>query len=343
MPSDADIALVSLGTTPGLRLADDAFAALAAECGAPCTILRVEIGAAGRLRRQVAVTDLVEALAARRVRPRARAVVFSTVTAALLAKRPDVPWAVRFDSPAALNRPGSTGLWQRRQERRVLRRAPLLLPWGEAAGAAARAELGGRTAPMIPFGVPVEAARGDQGPSFDALAYAGYPRKRGLELLVRAWAEVAPAGGRFGIGGIDSARGRDWLRRHDLEEPEGIEWLGLVERERWLGLVARARVFVNASHHEDHGISQLEALAAGTPLATVPSPGAYEALPIARQLYSQLVSPDLPRALATGLAMPPQRRAEYAERAWELLAPYRPDALRGRMQDEVLPALGLGP
>src|SRR5213079_2593671 len=95
--------------------------------------------------------------------------------------------------------------------------------------------------------------------------------------------------------------GVKWLERCGLSEPAGVEWHGLVRREEWLALQALSRVFVNASRREDHGITQLEALAAGCALVTIPSPGPYEALPIARALEPSLVSDDLASALRAGL------------------------------------------
>ena len=59
--------------------------------------------------------------------------VYSTVTAAFLQPRTG-EYAVRFDSPAALNRPGVSGAWQRQAERRALAGARCLLPWSEGAG-----------------------------------------------------------------------------------------------------------------------------------------------------------------------------------------------------------------
>ncbi|MEA2404621.1 MAG: hypothetical protein QOE08_1268, partial [Thermoleophilaceae bacterium] len=115
MASGPDIALVSLGTTPGLMRSDASFAALVRAAGASCEVVPIHLGGiANRLRRHVTITDLVEALAARRSARgiEARAVVFSTVTTAML-QRPRVPYAVRFDAPAALNRQGPSGAWQR--------------------------------------------------------------------------------------------------------------------------------------------------------------------------------------------------------------------------------------
>ena len=132
--------------------------------------------------------------------------------------------------------------------------------------------------------------------------------------------------------------------RCGVAEPPGVEWTGAVPHDRWLARVARARAFVNASRREDHGLAQLEALAAGTPLVTVPSPGAYEALPIARALAPDLVATDvsapaLATAIRAGLALPDRRG--YAEGAAAAMRPYRGDAVLAVVRGEVAPALGL--
>jgi len=295
----------------------------------------VRIGAAGALRRNAAITDLVESLAARRApRPRARVVVFSTVTAALL-QRDSGPYAVRFDSPAALNRLGFAGVWQRRAERRALAGARCLLPWSEAAGQAAP---GG--APRVILPVPIEHSSQAGTRDVDALAYAGDPKKRGLDSLCLAWAQ-AGAGARLVIGGIERERALRWLGRRGVEEPAGVEWIGPVARDAWLETVQRARLFVNASRREDYGIAQLEALSAGAALVTVPSAGPYEALPLARRLAPGLVREDLAGALAAGLALADSELEDYRRAAAEELAPYRPAAVQALVAERVIPALGL--
>ena len=335
MSAQNDIALVSLGTTPGLRRADAQFAELAREAGATCDIVDVNIGAAGKLRRQVTLTDLVEARAARRAAKAvsARAVVYSTVTAALLQPRRG-RYAVRFDSPASLNRSGLSGAWQRRRERDVLAAADLLLPWGRAA---AQKAPGDTLRIELPVALPEISAAPER--DIDAVAYAGYPRKRGLDVLCAAWNATAPEGARLVIGGVERERGVAWLERHGVEEPAGAEWPGRLPEADWLALVSRARLFVNASRWEDHGLAQLEALAAGAALVTVRSPGAYEALPLAHLLDVRLVSESLEDALRAGLALGDAERAEYAERARELLIPYRRESVLALMRDLVLPRL----
>jgi glycosyltransferase involved in cell wall biosynthesis len=336
-----DVALLSLGTTLGLRHADDALAGLLADAGLSCRVVRVRFGASGRLRRQITAIDAVEGLAARRAARAtrdARAVIVSGATTALMLRRPRVPWAVRFDSPTALNREGWSGAWQRTRERRVFRAADVLLPWGRAAAAAV-------THPrVITLPVPVQAppSAADRAP--EVLAYAGWLWKRGVDILCAAWSIAAPPGVRLVIGGADRAAGLAWLARCGIAEPPRVEWAGSVPHDEWLARVARARAFVNASRREDHGLAQLEALAAGTPLVTVPSPGAYEALPIARALAPDLVAADLSApalaaALRAGLALADRER--YARQAAAALAPYRRDAVLAVVRDEVIPALRL--
>lgn len=337
-----DIALVSLGTTPGLVRSDESFAALVRAAGATCEVVPVRIGRrAGALRRQIAVTDLVEALAARRSARgvQARAVVYSTITAALLQGRPSLPYAIRFDATASLNRPGLGGAWQRAAERRPLRGARLLLPVSR--GAEAGVPVSGP--PVMRLPIPVEEVPGAPVRDVDAVAYAGYPRKRALEVLCRAWAAAGPAGGRFVIGGLDREKGTRWLDRCGVSEPAGVEWAGELPRSEWLRLVARARTYVNASRWEDFGLGPLEALSAGTPLVTVPTRGSFEALPMARELAPALVADDLSAALRAGLALTEEERSVYAARARELLEPYREERAVALVRDTVLPALGIEP
>ena len=295
---------------------------------------------------------MVEARAARNVASgvKARVVVYSTVTAAMMQK-PKGPYAVRFDSPAAVNRPGASGAWSRRREVKVLAGATALLPWGQAAMRVIPPEA--KQVPAIPLHVPIEeppsadraatiAGVGER--DIDALAYAGYPEKRGLDVLVQAWQMPGLADRRrLRVTGIERDRALAWLKKRKIEEPVGVEWAGLLDPGQFKYTLSRTRLFINASRQEDHGLSQLEALAAGAALVTVTSEGPYEALPIATKLDSQLVSPTVsPQSLSFAIKAGFQVDLDdYARRADELLAPYRPDAVRQVFHEQVLPALGL--
>lgn len=343
-----DIALVSLGTTMGLRGADEALAGQIRAAGASCRIVVADMGAAAGLRRSMALTDLVEGLAARRAaRTPARAVIYSSITAALLQPH-RAPAAVRFDATARLNRPGLGGAWQRRREGAVLARATMLLPMSEEAARSALAAAGPGAPPSVTLPAPVAPgpapAPAETGRGPDAAAYGADPHKRGIDLLCEAWRAAAPEGGRLVVAGLGREQALRRLDEAGVAEPPGVEWLGAVPHERWLQTVAGARVFVSSARHEDWGLAQMEALSAGTPLVTVPSSGANVALPLARELAPELVAPrrtaaDLAAALRAGLAMGAQERQTYARDADRLLAPFREEELRRRVAEEVLPML----
>jgi glycosyltransferase involved in cell wall biosynthesis len=277
-------------------------------------------------------------------------VVYSTVTAALM-QRPSGKYAVRFDSPASENRQGASGAWSRRREAKVLAGADLLLPWGHAALKAIPQEA--RNVPAIPLHVPIEGGpsaersasiAGTAERDIDVLAYAGYPEKRGLDILIQAWQTSGlHTQRRLRVTGIERDRALEFLKKKKIAEPVGLEWSGLLEPGQFRYTLSRTRVFVNASRREDHGLSQLEALAAGAVLVTVASEGPYEALPLATKLDSRLIaatpsSQSLAFALRAGFQVDLD---DYAQRAAELLKPYRREAIQQVFEERVLPALGL--
>ena len=109
--------------------------------------------------------------------------------------------------------------------------------------------------------------------------------------------------------------------------------------------MASARTFVNASREEDWGLAQMEALAAGTPLVTVPTPGPNLALPLARRLAPELVAGESTAAALAGSAArrpgarAPAQRERYREEAARLLEPYTEERVRRVVAEEVLPRL----
>jgi glycosyltransferase involved in cell wall biosynthesis len=255
--------------------------------------------------------------------------------------------AVRFDEPAATNRAGlGTGLLHA-LERRALGRVRLLLPMGVEPGAEARAI--GVATPMIALPVAIETDAGPWRPRDPVvLAYAGNPRKKGLELLIGAWARAARPGWRLVVTGLDRDAGLRHIARHGIGEPPGVEWAGLVAPARYAELLRSAAVFVSASRHEDYGLAQLEALGAGLALVTVAATGPYPALGIARAAGPRLVASEasaeaLGTALDAALAMDDDERARAAGTARELLRPHSREELRRRLAEQVLPMLAPRP
>ncbi len=341
----ADVLLVSLGSTEGLRRADDELQDSLRRAGARVAIARPH---PPEPLPTLMLTDFVWARAARacathilkqqRDTP-ARAVIYSSTTAALLWKRPG---AIRFDATAAGNRRGRHGYWQRPLERRRLSQAPLLLPWSEgglreAPDAARR----GDRALVLP--VPVEASGPlDAQRDIAAVTYAANPQKKGLDRVLAAWRNLraqhthdpAIADEELVVAGASAAR----LERAGLISPgePGVRVVGSLIPADFRALLRRARVFVCAPRREDYGIAQLEALADGCQLVTTRAPGPYAALAIARQLDPRLVGGDLEGGLRAALEQP---HADYSERAREALAPFTRESVDRLVAEQLLPRL----
>ena len=93
-----------------------------------------------------------------------RAVVVSTTTAAMLAPLGDRPYAVRFDAPATLNRPGRRNAIQHALERRRLAEARLLLPLSHAAARAVPAGSARSVVVPMPIAASGPTGRADGSP-----------------------------------------------------------------------------------------------------------------------------------------------------------------------------------
>lgn len=352
-----DVLVVSLGATGGLRAADRELCDSIFRAGAT-----VELVTARRPRevRTLMLTDLMWAIAAREaavtgiVRCSPRAIVYSSVTAALLWPREG---AIRFDALAAGNRPHRHGLWQRLFERRRLSESPLLLPWSELA----LSEVEGLSASawdrVLPLPVPVEPSRpcvdrsrgvgsggagaggSASGGAHDgvrdivAITYAANPTKKGLDRVLAAWEDARREGETLVVVGTTEQE----LRKAGISQPSaGVDFVGMLSPTEYRALLRRSRVFVTAPRREDHGIAQLEALVDGCMLVTTVAPGPYVALPIAKALDERLVSDDLRLALRCALDDP---LPGYAVRADVALRPLRRAEVDRVVAEQVLPRL----
>jgi glycosyltransferase involved in cell wall biosynthesis len=331
MPSP-DVLLVGLGSTHGLRAAEDELAGALSRAGAGVVLARAAPPA--REVRTFALTDLVWARAARRAAVEAlaahepRAIVYSTTTAALLWP---LPGAIRFDAAAAANRPGRHGLWQRPVERRRLRGAPLLVPQD----AGALVEAGAPATPSVVVPIPVEpsgpdGATGDAARDVAAVTYATNPYKKGLDRVLAAWALARAPGEELVVAGVAGPDG------------DGIRYAGTLTPADFRALLRRARVYVTAPRREDYGIAQLEALADGCRVVTTAAPGPYAALPLLRAGgLGWVVAPaDDASALAGAVRSALDDDApDYATRALAALAPFRRAAVDRIVAEQLLPRL----
>ena len=346
-----DVLLVSLGTTLGWRVADEMLLEQLRHAGASTAVVSVGRGAADRLRRGYPLNDLVEMHAARRTartaveRHEPRALIVSSTTAAMLLPKLPVPYAVRFDGPARLNRPGTRNAPLHALERRGMSRARITIPYSVAGAEALPA---GAARPIV-VSPPI-----DPSASHDsieraerarvAVAYVPDPKAKGLDVLVAGWVAAAVPDARLEVYGLDPDWARSHLRRSGVPEPGSLDLRGTVSADQFRGRLRRARVYLAAARWEDWGQAPLEALADGTLLATVPSGGPYEGLRLARRLDPSLVATEIdPTALAPAIRvafeMPDERAAAYRQNATELLRPYRSEAVQETVTNELLPAL----
>ena len=326
----ADVLLVSLPGTAGLREADAELAASLRRAGAE---VAEALASAPRELRTHALNELAWARAGRAAAQagieahQPRAILYSTSTAALLAP---APGAIRFDAPAAGNRPGRHGIWQRPVERRRFAAASLLVPWSE--GGLAEAPRPRADAVVVPVPVTESGPLGER--DIAAITYGANPRKKGLADVLAAWASTRREGEELVVAGLAAPS--------NGTVPEGVRYTGMLDRGEYRALLRRARLFVTAPLREDYGIAQLEALADGCALVTTPAPGPYVALPLARSLDPRLV-PAIPSGLAAAVrAALDEPLPDYTARAREALSPWRPEAVDRVVAEELLPRLVAG-
>jgi hypothetical protein len=255
--------------------------------------------------------------------------MYSTTTAALLWPRPGV---IHFDAPAAGNRPGRHGLWQRPVERRRFAEAPLVV--AQSSGGLEEAPAHG-DALVIP--VPVEpSGPPEEDRDLAAVTYAADAEKKGLSRVLDAWSRARRDGEELVVAGTRGPGPMGTGPRGEGPAGEGVRFAGLLAPDEFRALLRRARVYVTAPRREDYGLAQLEALADGAMLVTTEAPGPYAALPLARELDPRLVGDDLASALRVALDDP---RDDYAEDARTALLPFRRGSVDALVMQELLPRL----
>jgi hypothetical protein len=347
MSNRLDVLLLSLGTTLGWRVADRLFLEQLERAGLSTAAVSVRFGAAGRLRRAYPVNDLVEALSARRalrsaLRSRCPgALVISTTTAAMLAQTGSLPYAVRLDAPACLNRAGPQNAGLHALERRALSRAALVLPWSQAALSALPA--GSAPAVVVPPAVERSAEPVWKRERL-AVAYTPDVKAKGLDIVCAAWAAAALEDARLQIFGVERDVAMAYLKRMQTPVAEGVDFAGWRPAAEFRSALRHARAYAGGARWEDFGQAPLEALADGALLATVPSGGPFEALPLALDLDPRLVAPSLdPAGLAAALRaafeLPDREMRAYRERAANLLERFRSEAIQRVVEREVVPVL----
>jgi glycosyltransferase involved in cell wall biosynthesis len=353
-----DVLMVRGDTTPGLRRGDDSLAAALRRAG--CSVAQVSPDY--RLRRLLVISrytgvvpDLAECLDARRAttvalrRYAPRCIIYGAWFGGGLQPKSRLGprSAVRFDSPPSLSRAGRGGVSLLRVlEARMFRTTGYLLPWGVTMPPTLQAALP-RGANVVPLPVPIGGSGDDLGETprtEGAVFYAGSnPYKKGLDIGLTAWSAAGLQSTTLAVAGIDREAGLRWCDHHKVAVSENVEWVGVVRADAFRRLLRSRSLYLAASRYEDHGLAQLEAMADGALLVTVPSAGPFEPVTIARQLPGELVADTIgAQALAAALTraarLSEETRAEYRRRARLLTNEYSEETLDKRLQ-RILPSL----
>lgn len=267
----------------------------------------------------------------------------SNIAAAVAARRWDVPLVVSTRgmlTPWALRH----HRWKKRlawwtYQKWVLRQAALFHVTSQEEVNALR-DLGlEQPAAVIPNGVPLpelSQAEAQQSTKKQALFLSRLHPKKGLPMLLEAWAEVDPAGWTLELVGPseDGHRAELEAQARRLGVEDQVHFAGPVSDDEKWDVYRRADLFVLPTHSENFGIVVAEALAAGVPaLTTTGAP------------WSDLevhdcgwwVEPDadaLADALAEAVARGPEARAAMGRRGRRLVeARYSWEGVAAQMRD----------
>lgn len=177
---------------------------------------------------------------------------------------------------------------------------------------------------LIPNGVHLPEPRDTDASSPEprrALFLSRLHPKKGLPMLLEAWAEVRPEGWELVLVGPSEENHRDELeeqvRQYEMEDT--VRFSGAVSEEEKWEVYRRADLFVLPSHSENFGIVVAEALAAGVPAITTTGTPWRE---LEKRNCGWWVEPEtgsLAKALREALHCPPTTLREMGQRGRALV------------------------
>jgi glycosyltransferase involved in cell wall biosynthesis len=192
------------------------------------------------------------------------------------------------------------------------------------------------------------AVRAELGLPDDALVVAWHGRvelhRKGLDLLLGAWRELAGAPGSprrlllVGTGKEADAL-RRWIRADALP---GVVWVDeyVLDKARVAGYLAAADVYAFPSRHEGFAVAPLEAMASGLPVVATAAAGVAEIAPDGERSGVVVVPRDAAAAFTAALAdllQQPARRASLGRSARARVAgAFSLDAVGRQLRDVLL-------
>jgi glycosyltransferase involved in cell wall biosynthesis len=182
-------------------------------------------------------------------------------------------------------------------------------------------------------------------PSARVVAWHGHAqlRRKGLDVLLEAWARSRPAGGDDALLLlVGTTRNTDDLRRR-VAASTGVRWIDryVLDRDELWRYLSAADVYCLSSRHEGFAVAPIEAMSCGLPVVATDVSGVRDLLGDGEDGGGVIVPPEDPAALAAALARlldEPRVSAELGRRArvraerefsLEIVGPKLRDALFG--------------
>ena len=121
----------------------------------------------------------------------------------------------------------------------------------------------------IPNGVTIPQKRAPLKESSKNVLYLSrlHPKK-GIEMLLEAWADLKPTGWNLKLAGSGEPAYVESLKSHSRQLGVGVQWLGELDDQAKWNAYHEADFFVLPTYSENFGIVVAEALASGTPVIT---------------------------------------------------------------------------
>ena len=156
------------------------------------------------------------------------------------------------------------------------------------------------------------------------LVFAGrLKRYKNVSLAIEALADLAPRHPaiRLVVAGAGDDEGHLKSRARDLCVADRVDFVGFISEEEKISLLQRATLFVNPSHKEGWGITNIEANACGTAVVANDAPGLRDSVLDGKTglLYKENDKDDLIRCIEILLDTPDKREAlQVWGREWAL-------------------------
>lgn len=204
-------------------------------------------------------------------------ILHAGIAASRIKQQLNIPYVVTEHSTAFAR--GLIRHWEKEEIQRVIDDASAVMAVGQQLGAHLADQYGRSDVRVVPNYIDTDffrpGSRQKESGPFRILSIGALTPKKGMEVLLRAFAEAFPSDDSvvLEIGGDGPDRLRLERQVSELSLAERVVFLGNLSREEVRGAMWRADAFALASFVETFGVVLIEALATGLPVVATRSGG----------------------------------------------------------------------